>query len=146
MRCVFCNIYTITQVFLHLSNFACSSVISRVSCRFTSSHWLTVLSRLLFCWFSARWARFSSATVPCRSFPSLTTNKQYDYLTGGKHVLWFKERNNLPGALVVFWGWWGLFALRTWDIQSWKKIKIFNVFFFWLSLNRTVTTYHLREL
>lgn len=85
------------QLILHLASFARSSVISRVSCRFMSSHWATVLNRLLFCSLSLRWACFSSATVPNRSFPSLEPNKQlvvtYEntLVIGGKHMRWLKR-------------------------------------------------------
>lgn len=62
--------YIITSIIFcvcHLVSFARSSVTSRVSCRFMSSHWATLLSRLLFCSFSFRWACLSSATVSNKS-------------------------------------------------------------------------------
>lgn len=61
------------QLVLHLANFARSSVFSRLSCRFMSSHWATLLSRLVFCSVILRWPCFRSATVPNRS--SLKPNR-----------------------------------------------------------------------
>ena len=112
----------------HLLSLARSSEISRVSCRLTSSHWATVLSRPLFCSLSLWWAFFSSATAPDSSLPSLLQqNKRFavrsdhTVVTGGKHMLGLKEWNNQPGTLVVLRR--GCFALRTWEIQSCKKIR-----------------------
>lgn len=72
----YCVITPIIFCVCHLASFARSSVTSRVSCRFMSSHCATLLSRLLFCSFSFRWACFSSATISNKSLSSLKTEQR----------------------------------------------------------------------
>lgn len=85
----YCIITAIIFCVSHLASFARSSVTSRVSCRFMSSHCATLLSRLLFCSFSFRWACFSSATVSNKSLSSLKP-EQWRQL-----VVWWQTWNEL---------------------------------------------------
>lgn len=98
----------------HLVSFARSSVISRVSCRFMSSHWATVLSRQLFCSFSLRWACFSSATVLNRSLSPLKPNRQ-------SIVNWQRQHPDLNRSETTYQEHWGLSEGAAWLWETEKS-------------------------
>ena len=66
----------------YLASLALSSAISRVSCRFVSSHWAMLRSRVPFCSLSCRCVCLNSATVPNRSFHSLREARGRSMCTG----------------------------------------------------------------